>query len=364
MGRGRRAIDWYEPPRRCSTRMPASTAAGSPAARCNTCYNAVDRHVSRGRGEQAALIYDSPVTGTKQTHHLRASCRPRSQAAGRRSCGISASRKGDRVILYMPMVPEAVIGMLACARLGAVHSVVFGGFAANELATRIDDATPEGDPVGLLRHRAGPRRPLQAAARPGDRARRRTSPRRASSCSGRSARRRSSPAATTTGRRVWAMRSLRAKSATTACRSPPPTRSISSTRRARPAGPRAWCATTAATWSRSTGRCNTSTASSRARCGGPPPTSAGWSGHCYIVYAPLLHGCTTVLYEGKPVGTPDAGAFWRVIAEHGVVALFTAPTAFRAIKKEDPQGKLLGAVRPVEVPRPVPRRRARRSRHA
>ena len=247
--------------------------------------------------------------------------------------------KGDRVILYMPMVPEAAIAMLACARIGAVHSVVFGGFAAKELATRIDDAKPKvilsascgiepgrivaykpllDEAIALASHKPEAclilQRPQAEAPLVAGRDHDWAKPAR---------------------RRRWCGRSR----PTTACRSPPPIRSTSSTPRARPASRRAWCATTAATWSRSNGRCRTSTASSRARCWWAA-SDVGWVvGHSYIVYAPLLHGCTSILYEGKPVGTPDAGAFWRVIAEHGCVAMFTAPTAFRAIKKEDPQGK-------------------------
>ena len=150
----------------------------------------------------------------------------------------------------------------------------------------------------------------------------------------------------------------RTRSPPSACRWPPPTRSTCSTRRARPPSPRASSATTAGTRSRCSGRCRTSTASAGATSGGPHPTSGGWSGHSYIVYAPLLVGATTVLYEGKPVGTPDAGAFWRVVAQYGVQALFTAPTAIRAVKKEDPEGCAPDDARRVVTAHPVPRRRA------
>ena len=211
----------------------------------NTCYNALDRHVERGRGEQLALIYDSPVTGTDSDVHLPRAAR-RGGAVRRRARALRASSKGDRVIIYMPMVPEAVIAMLACARLGAIHSVVFGGFAAHELATRIDDATAEGDRLGLLRHRAGARRRLQAAARRGDRAGRRRSPSAASSCSGRSSR-----PSSIAGRDLdWDEAVAPARAGATACRSRRPIRSTSSTPRARPASRRASCATTAATPSR------------------------------------------------------------------------------------------------------------------
>ena len=150
----------------------------------NACHNALDRHVDGGRAEQAALIYDSPVTGTKKTLHLSRAARSAWRSWPARSPR-RASSKGDRVIIYMPMIPEAVMAMLACARLGAIHSVVFGGFAANELATRIDDCTAQAGADRLVRHRARPHRPLQAAARPGDRDWRRTRCRGSSCCSAR-----------------------------------------------------------------------------------------------------------------------------------------------------------------------------------
>ena len=167
-----------------STPTPASTAAGSSAPNATPATTPSTATSRSGRGEQAAIIYDSPVTGTKRTHHLPRRCatRWRRSAAVLQELGVG---KGDRVIIYMPMIPEAAIAMLACARIGAIHSVVFGGFAATELATRIDDATPKVDPVGVVRHRARPHRALQAAARRGDRAGAATSRRPASSCSGR-----------------------------------------------------------------------------------------------------------------------------------------------------------------------------------
>ena len=328
----------------------------------NTCYNALDLHIDRGRGKQRALVYDSPVTDTDQDLHITSSCATRSPAWPGRSA-VRASPKGDRVIIYMPMVPEAVIAMLACARIGAVHSVVFGGFASNELAKRIDDAKPRLILSASLRHRGQPR----------DLPTSRCSTGAIADGLAQAVERCVDPAAPAgAGRTLVAGRDLdwgdfvrRRAAPPSACRWPPPIRSTSSTppgttgspegRGARQRRPRggaqvvAWSASTAwapgeAFWAAS---------------------DIGWVvGHSYIVYAPLLPGCTTILYEGKPVGTPDPGAFWRVIAQHGVNALFTAPTAFRAIKKEDPQGAHIEQVRPLALPHAVPGRRALRSRHA
>ena len=241
--------------------------------------------------------------------------------------------KGDRVLIYMPMVPEAAIAMLACARIGAIHSVVFGGFAAHELATRIDDAKPKvivSASCGIEVNRVVPYKPLLDAAIDEARAKPEHP---ASSCSGRCA----VPSSIAGRDHDW--NELAAAAARPiASRCWRPTRSTSSIPRARPAFPRAWCATPAAMPWRCTGRC--------ANIYGFEPDEVFWTasdvgwvvGHSYIVYAPLIYGCTTVLYEGKPVGTPDAGAFWRVIAQHEVRVFFTAPTAFRAIKREDPEG--------------------------
>ena len=236
---------------------------------------------------------------------------------------------------------------------GAVHSVVFGGFAANELAARVEDARAEGRGVRVLRHRGVAGGRVQAAARPGARAV--VAPARA----------RGGPAAPAgRGRDDRAARPRLAASWSptpsppSACRSRPPTRSTCSTRRARPPSPRASCATTAVTRSPCSGRCRTSTTSGRGDVWWTA-SDVGWVvGHSYIVYAPLLVGATTVLYEGKPVGTPDAGAFWRVVAQYGVQALFTAPTAIRAVKKEDPDGAAARGARRVVAAHPVPRRRA------
>ncbi len=297
----------------------------------NTCYNALDFHIDRGRGKQAALVYDSPVTGVVRSYtyfelrDLVARC-----AGALRRQGI---RKGDRVILYMPMVPEAVVAMLACARIGAVHSVVFGGFAAKELATRIDDARPvlivsascgiEGNrvisykplldqAVDLARHK--PDRCV-IVQRPQDKA------------------------SLVAGRDLdWG--DFMAGAAPADCVPVLATDPLYILYTSGTTGiPKGVVRdngghAVALKWSMSgvygMGAGEVFWAAS----------DIGWVvGHSYIVYAPLLKGCTTILYEGKPVGTPDPGAFWRVAAQHRVNALFTAPTAFRAIKKEDPEGE-------------------------
>src|SRR5579884_538353 len=307
---------------------------------CNTCFNAVDRHVDAGRGDQAAIIYDSPLAGTKRaiTYHRLLT---ETQVLGGmlRDLGVG---KGDRVILYMPMVPEAVIGMLACARIGAIHSVVFGGFAARELATRIDDAKPKvilSASCGLEVGRVVAYKPLLDEAV----AMARHKP---ASCL--ILQRPQAQAALVEGRdRDWAeMRDhalIHARSAfdcVPVAATDPLYILYTSGTTGRPKGV-----------VRDNGGHMVALKWSMPNHYGVEPGEVFWAasdvgwvvGHSYIVYAPLFHGCTTILYEGKPVGTPDAGAFWRVIAEHGCAAMFTAPTAFRAIKKEDPHGKLLAA---------------------
>ena len=332
-GEAAREIDWIEPWKQVFDASNAPFYRWFVGGVLNTCYNAVDRHVARGRAEQPALIYDSPVTDTVRTYtyrELRDEVAPFAGALA--SYGVT---KGERVIIYMPMVPEAVIAMLACARLGAIHSVVFGGFAANELAGRIDDCQPRvivSASCGIEVNRVIPYKPLldgaiELALH--------------------------KPAASIILQRPMAACAL------------VPGRDVDWNEAVAAAEPHG-CVPVAATdplyilyTSGTTGepkgvvRDNGGHAValkwSMKNIYGVDPGEVYWAasdvgwvvGHSYIVYAPLLNGNTTVLYEGKPVGTPDAGAFWRVISQHKVGVLFTAPTAFRAIKREDPEGALI-----------------------
>jgi propionyl-CoA synthetase len=329
-----REIDWIRPADTVFDADAGIYGRWFAGALCNTCHNAVDRHVAAGRGGQAAIIYDSPVTDTRRTLTY-AELQRETAALGAVLQGLGVG-KGDRVILYMPMIPEAAIAMLACARIGAIHSVVFGGFAPTELATRIDDAEPKiilSASCGIEPSRVVPYKPLLDAAIELSRAK---------------------PAACLilqrpqTEAEIVAGRDFDWQDMVAA---------------AKAAGKFADCVPVAATdplyilyTSGTTGRPKgvvrdngghmVALKWSMKNLYGLDPGEVFWTasdvgwvvGHSYIVYGPLLHGCTTILYEGKPVGTPDAGAFWRVIAEHGAVTLFTAPTAFRAIKKEDPDG--------------------------
>ena len=301
-------------------------------AQVNTCYNAVDRHVEAGRGLQPAVIHDSPVTGTTATLTYAELQDQTARLGGvLRDLGV---RKGDRVLIYMPMIPEAAVAMLACARIGAVHSVVFGGFAAKELATRINDALPRvvltascgieiariidykpllDEAIALSTHKPAATVLLQrpqhgAALGPGD--------------------------------HDWheAMAAAKPADCIPVQATDPLYILYTSGTTGIPKGV-----------VRDNGGHLVALDWSMKNVYGMAPGEVYWAasdigwvvGHSYIVYAPLIHGCTTVLYEGKPVGTPNAGAFWRVIAEHGVSVLFTAPTAFRAIKREDPRGDLI-----------------------
>jgi propionyl-CoA synthetase len=302
--------------------------------RLNTCFNALDLHVERGRGKQLALIYDSPVTGTVRSYTYAALRDEVARTAGAlQRQGIDA---GDRVIIYMPMVPEAVIAMLACARIGAIHSVVFGGFASPELAKRIDDATPKmilSASCGIEPGRVVAYKPLLDQAIE-------LSSHKPARCV--ILQRPQEKAALQKGRDLdWGdflSGAPAAECVPVAATDPLYILYTSGTTGipkgvVRDHGGHA----VALKWSMQNiygmGAGETYWAAS----------DIGWVvGHSYIVYAPLLKGCTTILYEGKPVGTPDPGAFWRLCSQHGVNALFTAPTAFRAIKKEDPQGTHIG----------------------
>jgi len=334
-----RDIDWIKPWDKVFDAEAGIYGRWFAGAECNTCYNCVDRHVAGGRADQVALIYDSPIT---QWHQKFTFAELKRQVVALASVlknqGVT---KGDRVVLYMPMVPEAVFSMLACARLGAVHSVVFGGFASRELATRIDDAKPKlivSASCGIEPGRVVAYKPLLDAA--------------------------IDMAAHKVERCLILQRPQQGCDLIEG-------RDLDfadQVARERAAGANVDCVPVAATdplyvlyTSGTTGQ-----PKGVVRDNGGHMVMLKWSmenefdikpgevfwaasdvgwvvGHSYIVYAPLLHGCTTVLFEGKPVGTPDAGTFWRVIAEHGVVALFTAPTAFRAIRKEDPDGEFLPA---------------------
>jgi propionyl-CoA synthetase len=327
------AIDWDEPWQRVLDDSRAPLYRWFTGGRLNTCHNVLDRHADGGRADQLALIYDSPVTETVATFTYRELRDAVARFAGAlRAQGVE---RGDRVIVYMPMVPEAVIAMLACARLGAVHSVVFGGFASHELASRIDDAQPQAIVAGscgiepgrlvaykplldgaidlarwkpercvilqrpMLEAELDPARDIDwhdalAVAEPVD-------------CVSLDA---TDPlyilyTSGTTGQPKGIVRDHGGHAVALAW-------TMKNVYDVEP-GEVYWAA-----------------------------SDIGWAvGHSYIVYAPLLHGCTTILYEGKPVGTPDAGAFWRVIEQHGICTLFTAPTTFRAIRQQDPEGDLI-----------------------
>jgi propionyl-CoA synthetase len=329
-GEAATAIDWATEPNRILDDSRSPFTRWFPGAALNTCWNAVDRHVAGGRAEQPALVYDSPVTQTTRTYTYRALLREVETLAGALA-GLGVGR-GDTVVIYMPMVPEAVFAMLACARLGAIHSVVFGGFAAHELAVRIDDARPKvvlsascGIEVNrVIEYKPLLDRALEQATHTPDR------------CL--ILQREQAVATLAPGRDLdWAEATAGATAVEcveVAGTDPLYILYTSGTTGmpkgvVRDNGGHA----VALRW--------TMEAIYDTRPGEVfwAASDLGWAvGHSYIVYAPLLTGCTTILYEGKPVGTPDPGAFWRVIAEHGVKVLFTAPTAFRAIKKEDPTG--------------------------
>lgn len=330
-------IDWFEPPKKIFNPDYGVYGRWFEGATCNSCYNAIDRHILSGKGDQTALIYDSPVTGTKNDFSFAdLQTKTSNLAYALQERGVT---KGDRVLIYMPMVPEAIVAMLACARIGAIHSVVFGGFAATELATRIDDATPKviiSASCGIETKKIIAYKPLLDEA----------------IC-------------------------LSAHTPNTCIILQRPQLNCELvderdvdyslvTSEAEKKDIFVECVPVAATdplyilyTSGTTGQ-----PKGVVRDNGGHMVALKWSmehhyglkagdvfwaasdvgwvvGHSYICYGPLFHGCATVLYEGKPVGTPDAGAFWRVIQDHKVTAMFTAPTAFRAVRKEDPTGEFI-----------------------
>ncbi len=328
-------VHWVQDPERVLDDSNPPFYRWFPGGKINSCYNALDRHLDEGRAAQTALIYDSPVTGTGRAYTYR---ELRDEVA--RLAGVLVElgvAKGDRVIVYMPMIPEAVMAMLACARIGAIHSVVFGGFAARELATRIDDARPVvilSASCGIEPGRVVEYKPLLDGA---------------------------IELAEHKPRRCLIFQRPQSEAPMIEDRDIDWVEAIDN---ADPVDCLPLEATdplyilyTSGTTGvpkgvvRDNGGHLVALKWSMKHIYGVDPGDVFWAasdvgwvvGHSYIVYAPLFHGCTTVLYEGKPVGTPDAGAFWRVIAEHKVDVLFTAPTAFRAIKREDPEGRLLKA---------------------
>ena len=329
-----RAIDWNTPPPRVLDADHPPFYRWFTGGSLNTCYNAIDRHVAGGRGDQAAVHYDSPVTGARRTITYAALLDEVSRFAGvLRGLGVA---KGDRVVVYLPMVPEAVVAMLACARIGAVHSVVFGGFAPAELAARIEDAKPKvvvSASGGVEPTRTVPYKPML------DEAINRSS-HKPSSCV---ILQREQMTAAMGDRDVdWAeaMAAAQPADCVEVAATDPLYILYTSGTTGRPKG-----------IVRDNGGHAVALRWSMEKIFGIGPgdtwftaSDVGWVvGHSYIVYAPLLTGATTVLYEGKPVGTPDAGAFWRVVADYRAKAMFTAPTAFRAIKREDPAGDLMRA---------------------
>lgn len=327
-------VAWFSEPTQAQTINSDGLAQWFADGELNTCYLCLDYHVDQGRGDLDAIVYDSPVTGVKKRYTYHELLQEVALFAGALA-GLGVGQ-GDRVIIYLPMIPEAVIAMLACARIGAIHSVVFGGFAAKELATRIDDAAPKviltascgiefqqvipylplvNEACELASHQVDhrvilQRRELQAALHDKD--------------------------------LDWqAITAAATRVSSVALKATDPLYILyTSGTTGKPKGV-----------VRDNGGHAVALLHSMAVIYGVTPGDVFWAasdvgwvvGHSYIVYAPLLAGCTSILFEGKPVRTPDAGTFWRVIGEYGVNVFFTAPTAFRAIRKEDPQGAMLSA---------------------
>jgi propionyl-CoA synthetase len=301
--------------------------------RLNTCYNALDRHVANGRGEQAAVIYDSPITGTQRTISYSELRDDVALFAG--ALVNNGVRQGDRVIIYMPMIPEAVVAVLACARIGAVHSVVFGGFAPNELATRIDDARPKAivsascgiEPSRLIEYKPLLDQALDLSKHKPKCCIMLQRPQHEADLSG-------------PGYIDWndAIAGASPQDCVPVEATDPLYLLYTSGTTGQPKG-----------IVRDNGGHAVALHWTMKNIYGVDPGEVYWAasdigwvvGHSYIIYGPLLHGNTTILFEGKPVGTPDAGAFWRVASEHKVATLFTAPTAFRAIRQQDPNGDFI-----------------------
>lgn len=328
------AIDWVEAPTKALTDKGEGLYEWFADAKVNTCYNAVDRHVEAGRGEQTAIIYDSPITHTKrEISYVELRNRVANLAGALRAKGIE---KGDRVIIYMPMIPEALEAMLACARIGAVHSVVFGGFAANELAVRIDDATPKAiiaASCGLEPGRVVHYKPLLDGAID-------LAEHKPEFCV--ILQREQEVAQLIEGRDVnWHgfQYGVEPAECVPVEGNHPSYILYTSGTTGQPKGVIRHTAgqLVALNWSMK-------------NIYNVDPGDVFWAasdvgwvvGHSYICYAPLIHGNTTIVFEGKPIGTPDPGTFWRVISEHKVKSFFTAPTAFRAVKREDPKGAFVG----------------------
>ena len=325
-------VHWFEPPRTILDDSNPPFIKWFPDGITNACYNALDRHVENGRGEQVALIYDSPVTGTKATFTYQEMLDRVSRFAG--TLAQQGVGKGDRVIIYMPMVPEAAIAMLACARIGAVHSVVFGGFAANELAVRIDDVKAKmvlAASCGIEPGRLVDYKPLLDEAIE-------LASHKPQTCI--ILQREQAPAQLLPGRDLdWREVENAQPVACVALASTDPLYVLyTSGTTGEPKGV-----------VRDIGGSIVSLQWSMQNVYGVAPGDVFWAasdvgwvvGHSYIVYGPLFNGSTSILFEGKPVGTPDPGTYWRIISEYGVKVFFTAPTAFRAIKKEDPNGEYL-----------------------
>ena len=328
-----RDVHWYKAPTQGidSSHSPFNTWFAD--GEINACYNALDIHVENGRGEQAALIHDSPVTDSQSTLSYRQLRDQVAQFAGvLQSEGIE---RGDRVMIYMPMIPQAVIAVLACARIGAIHTVVFGGFAARELAVRINDCSPKvivSASCGIEPGRVVEYQPLVSEA----------------------IQLASSPVGTCIvfqrAQAQWPLQDGRDKDWDTAMKSARPAECVP----LKSTDPLYILYTSGTTGSpkgvvKDIGGSVVSLKWTMSAIYNVQPGDVYWAasdigwvvGHSYIIYAPLFMGCTSVMYEGKPVGTPDAGAFWRVVEEHRVKVLFTAPTAFRAIKRVDPTAELL-----------------------